>query len=95
MLWLGVIIITQRLWEQHQACVAGQQYPTDSKALLFLQHHFYSIVTITSKTVAGEWWGQQVLDIADLHDKELEFEVLVYHLKLRELQRAVSKLHLP
>jgi hypothetical protein len=39
--------------------------------------------------VAGEWWGNQVLDIADLHDKELEFEVLVYHLKLRELSKAV------
>ena len=47
-------------------------------------------MTITSKTVAGEWWGQQVLDIADLHEKELEFEVLIYHLKLRELPKAVS-----
>lgn len=50
----------------------------------------FSIVTITSKTVAGEWWGQQVLDIADLHEKELEFEVLIYHLKLRELSKSVS-----
>ena len=46
-------------------------------------------MTITSKTVAGEWWGQQVLDIADLHDKELEFEVIIYHLKLRELSSSV------
>jgi hypothetical protein len=46
-------------------------------------------VTITSKTVAGEWWGQQVLDIANLHDKELEFEATIYHLKLRELAKTV------
>jgi hypothetical protein len=46
--------------------------------------------------VAGEWWGNQVLDIADLHDKELEFEVLVYHLKLRELSKAVRYIrHVP
>ncbi len=49
-----------------------------------------SIVTINSKTVAGEWFGQQVLDIADLHNKELEFEVTIHHLKLRELAQSVS-----
>ncbi len=29
----------------------------------------FSIVTITSETVLGEWWGKQVLDIEDLHQK--------------------------
>ncbi|CDW81936.1 duf1765 domain containing protein [Stylonychia lemnae] len=49
-----------------------------------------NIVTITSKTVAGEWFGQQVLDIADLHEKELEFEVSIYQIKLRELAQSLN-----
>jgi len=35
--------------------------------------------------VFKERWGKQVLDINELHDKMLEFEVLFTHLKLREL----------
>jgi len=69
-----------------QRSAAGLRAPTGSKEGSSYEK---SIVTITSKTVAGEWWGQQVLDIADLHGKDLEFEVLIYHLKLREMPRAV------
>lgn len=67
--------------------VAGQSTQTSSKTSYLISP---SVVSITSETVAGEWWGQQVLDIADLHDKELEFEVMITHLKLRELSSAVS-----
>jgi len=48
-------------------------------------HLFFSIVKITSDMVFKERWGKQVLDINELHDKMLEFEVLFSHLKLREL----------
>ena len=47
-------------------------------------------MTITSKTVAGEWFGQQVLDIPDLHKKELEFDVMIHSLKLREMVAPVN-----
>ena len=50
---------------------------------------FFSIVTITSEKVLGEWWGQQVLDIKDLHDKLFEFDVTIQHIKLRELSATV------
>ncbi len=55
-----------------------------------------SIVTIKSDDVLGEWWGKQVLDIKDLHEKDLEFDVSIQHLKLRELSSAViiSKFYL-
>ena len=52
----------------------------------------YRVVCITSQIVAGEWFGQKVLDIEDLHQKELEFEVLIHSLKLRELSESVSVL---
>ena len=38
----------------------------------------------------GEWWGQQVLDIYDLHEKYLEFDVIIQHIKLRELATKVN-----
>lgn len=49
---------------------------------------------ITSKIVAGEWFGQQVLDIPDLHKKELEFDVMIYSLKLREIVSPVRLFYL-
>jgi hypothetical protein len=47
-------------------------------------------VTIKSDKVLGEWWGQQVLDIKDLHEKYLEFDVTIQHIKLRELSSKVK-----
>ncbi len=51
---------------------------------------FFSIVKITSDMVFKERWGKQVLDINELHEKMLEFEVVISHLKLRELHTQVS-----
>lgn len=39
--------------------------------------------------MAAEWFGKKVFDIKDLHSKELEFEVMIYQLKLRELAKNV------
>jgi hypothetical protein len=35
--------------------------------------------------VATEWFGREAFDIEDLHSKELEFEVYINQLKLREI----------
>jgi len=49
-----------------------------------------SIVKITSDMVFKERWGHQVLDINELHQKMLDFEVFISHLKLRELYTQVT-----
>ena len=59
----------------------------NSKASFTYNH--LSIVTITSDKVLGEWWGKEVLDINELHEKELKFDVEISHLKLRELHTEV------
>ena len=40
--------------------------------------------------VFKERWGHQVLDINELHQKMLDFEVFISHLKLRELYTQVT-----
>ncbi len=44
---------------------------------------------ITSKDIAEDWFGAEVFDIEDLHSKELEFEVIISSLKLREMVKNV------
>jgi hypothetical protein len=40
--------------------------------------------------VFKERWGHQVLDINELHQQMLDFEVFISHLKLRELYTQVT-----
>jgi hypothetical protein len=56
---------------------------------LFINYLHCSIVEITSKDIAEDWFGAEVFDIEDLHSKELEFEVIISSLKLREMVKNV------
>ena len=49
----------------------------------------HSIIEITSKDICEDWFGTQVFDIVDLHLKELEFDVIINSVKLRELTKNV------
>jgi hypothetical protein len=76
--------------------IMGQQClaPTDSKpslakGYLISSSSFRNIVEITSKDIAEDWFNPSVIDIEDLHLKEIEFEVVISNIKLREMHKNV------
>ena len=74
------------------ACVK----PTDASGntrmyFFYILICYISVVQITSNKILGEWFDQEILNLSELKKRNLDFDVEISHLKLRQLAKKVSK----